>query len=80
MSVTISAVEWRIRRRLMQHAEQERWPVTPLLLGRIAKLAAMAAAEARPVDPPPPPPGGRKRPRRPSARTGVLPKTPPSQS
>lgn len=42
----VTATEWRIRRRLTMHAEQERWPVTPLLLGRIAKLAAPAGAEA----------------------------------
>lgn len=64
MSATISAVEWRIRRRLTKHAEQEHWPVTPLLLGRICKIAALAAQEARPADPPPPPEGGRKRARR----------------
>lgn len=58
MPVTISAAEWRIRRRPTKHAEQERWPVTPLLLGRIAKLAAMAAVEPRPADPEPRGTGG----------------------
>lgn len=72
MAATISATEWRIRRTLTQFAEQERWPITPLLLGRIAKLAARAADTPRPSDPPPPPAGGRKRGRRPSAGTGGL--------
>lgn len=53
MRTTMSAVEWRIHEELKLHAAAEGWPVPPRLLGRIARLAAHAAGEPRPVDSPP---------------------------
>lgn len=76
MKAVITATEWRIRQALSAHAEAEQWAVPPQLLGRIAKLAAQAAGEGRPVDSPPRRAASgrktaRKAPGRPSAGRGT---------
>lgn len=78
MNAIITAREWNIRRDLARHAADEGWDVSPRLLGRIAKIAALAGDRPRPSDPPPrATAGGRRRAGkgagRPSAGRGGVP-------